>query len=81
MVTLDGTPLYPKRISDTFSYDLNTGQFSEQQLYDDVTGYIRSYYNKAKLFNRSAARFAMGVFQPSPTRSFSPSIAAMSFSS
>jgi SNF2 family DNA or RNA helicase len=37
--------------------------FSEQQLYDDVTSYIRSYYNKAKLLNRSAARFAMSVFQ------------------
>jgi len=63
MVNLDGSPIYPVRISDTLSYDLRAGDVSEQQLYDEVTSYIRSYYNKAKLLNRSAARFAMSVFQ------------------
>ncbi len=63
MVGLEGAPIYPKRISDTLSYDLTSGTLSEQRLYDEVTSYIRSYYNKAKLLNRSAARFAMSVFQ------------------
>lgn len=63
MVTLEGKPLYPTRITDTLSYDLTPGTNSEQALYDQVTEYIRTYYNKAKILNRSAARFAMSVFQ------------------
>jgi superfamily II DNA or RNA helicase/DNA-binding XRE family transcriptional regulator len=63
MVRLDGRPLYPKRISDTFGYDLTQGDVSEQQLYDRTTDYLRFVYNKARLLNRTAARLAMGVFQ------------------
>ncbi|MCC6795252.1 MAG: DUF3883 domain-containing protein [Candidatus Hydrogenedentes bacterium] len=63
MVTLEGNPLYPIRKTDTLSYDLAPGAVSEQALYDQVTDYIRTYYNKAKILNRSAARFAMSVFQ------------------
>lgn len=63
MVRLDGTPLYPKRISDTLAYDLTQGEVSEQQLYDETTEYLRFVYNKAKLLNRTAARLAMSVFQ------------------
>jgi superfamily II DNA or RNA helicase/transcriptional regulator with XRE-family HTH domain len=63
MVTLGGAPLYPRRISDTLSYDLSQGEVSEQELYDRTTRYIRTHYNTARIFNRSAARFAMTVFQ------------------
>jgi superfamily II DNA or RNA helicase/transcriptional regulator with XRE-family HTH domain len=60
MVRLDGTPLYPRRLSDTFGYLL---QPSEQHLYDETTSYIRFHYNKARVLNRSAAQLAMSVFQ------------------
>ncbi|MPZ43432.1 MAG: helix-turn-helix domain-containing protein [Betaproteobacteria bacterium] len=63
MVDLRGQPLYPVRICDTHSYDLSQGPVSEQTLYDETTKYIRHYYNQARLLNRSAARFAMTVFQ------------------
>jgi len=63
MVRFDGSPIYPTRISNTFSYDLIQGEISEQQLYDETTSYIRTYYNRARILNRSAARLAMSVFQ------------------
>jgi len=63
MVYFDGRPIYPQRISDTHSYDLTQGPESEQQLYDETTDYIQHYYNQARILNRSAARFAVGVFQ------------------
>jgi SNF2 family DNA or RNA helicase len=63
MVRFDGTPIYPKRISDTLSYDLTHGDVSEQKLYDETTTYIRTYYNRARILNRAAARLAMSVFQ------------------
>ena len=63
MVYFDGRPLYPKRISDTFSFALTQGEVSEQKLYDETTVYLRHVYNKAKLLNREAARLALGVFQ------------------
>ena len=63
MVRFDGTPLYPQRTCDTLSYDLSQGSASEQALYDETTDYIRDYYNRARVLNRSAARLAMSVFQ------------------
>ncbi|HEY3319921.1 MAG TPA: helicase-related protein [Planctomycetota bacterium] len=63
MVKLDGTRLYPERVSDTLSYDLQQGPNSEQELYDRTTDYISTYYNRARILNRTAARFAMAVFQ------------------
>ena len=63
MVRFDGSPLYPKRRCDTLSYELTKGPQGEQELYDETTDYIRSYYNRARLLNRSAARLAMSVFQ------------------
>ena len=63
MVRLDGAPLYPQRRCDTLSYELSQGPASEQELYDETTDYIRSYYNRARVLNRSAARLAMSVFQ------------------
>ncbi len=63
LVSLDGRPLYPTRISDTLSYDLTVGEVGEQALYDATTHYISTSYNRARLLNRSAARLAMSVFQ------------------
>lgn len=63
MVRYDGTPLYPQRLCDTLTYDLTQGPDSEQELYDETTAYIRTYYNRARILNRSAARLAMSVFQ------------------
>lgn len=63
MVTFDGKPLYPKRNTDTFSYDLTQGQLSEQALYDQTTEYLRHIYNRAKLLNKTAAQLVLGVFQ------------------
>ncbi len=63
MVHFDGTPIYPKRVSDTLSYDLTQGTISEQRLYDETTAYIETYYNRARILNRSAARLAMSIFQ------------------
>src|SRR5581483_9852953 len=59
MVRFDGTPIYPQRICDTHSYDLTKGVLSEQSLYDETTQYIRGFYNRARILNRSAARLAM----------------------
>ena len=63
MVRFDGQPLYPQRNCGTLSYELTQGPGSEQELYDETTEYIATYYNRAKMLNRSAARLAMSVFQ------------------
>jgi superfamily II DNA or RNA helicase len=63
MVRFDGSPIYPMRISDTLSYDLTQGEVSEQTLYDETTSYIQTFYNRARILNRSAARLAMSIFQ------------------
>lgn len=63
MVQFDGSPLYPTRLSDTLSYDLTQGDVSEQRLYEETTSYIRTFYNRARILNRSAARLAMSIFQ------------------
>jgi superfamily II DNA or RNA helicase/DNA-binding XRE family transcriptional regulator len=63
MVDFDGNPIYPKRISNTLSYALTQGPVSEQRLYDETTQYMETYYNRARMLNRSAARLAMSVFQ------------------
>lgn len=63
MVTFEGKPIYPKRNTDTFSYDLTQGEVSEQALYEQTTEYLRHIYNRAKMLNRTAARLALGVFQ------------------
>src|SRR5438270_13317540 len=63
LVYFDETAIYPPRHSNTLSYDLNTGEVSEQRLYDETTSYIQTYYNRAEVLNRSAARLAMSVFQ------------------
>src|SRR5262245_35328840 len=63
MLRFDGSAIYPTRLSDTLSYDLTQGETSEQRLYDETTDYIRFFYNRARILNRSAARLAMSIFQ------------------
>ncbi len=63
LVSFDGRPIYPTRISNTLSYDLTPGDVGEQTLYDATTRYIQTSYNRARMLNRSAARLAMSVFQ------------------
>jgi superfamily II DNA or RNA helicase len=63
MVYFDGRRIYPRRVSDTLSFDLTQGEVSEQALYDETTSYIQAFYNRARILNRSAARLAMSVFQ------------------
>lgn len=60
MVRLDGTPLYPKRLSSTLTYKLSA---PEQGLYNQTTEYLKYVYNQARILNQSAARLALGVFQ------------------
>src|SRR5579875_2110308 len=63
LVYFDGSPIYPTRISNTLSYKLSQGEVSEQTLYERTTHYIQTFYNRAQVLNRSAARLAMSVFQ------------------
>ena len=63
MVRFDGSRIFPRRSSDTLSYELTQGEVSEQALYDRTTDYMRDHYNRAQFLNRSAARLAMSVFQ------------------
>ena len=63
MIYWDGTPIFKSRVSNTLSYELCQGDVSEQRLYDDTTAYIHTFYNRARILNRSAARFAMSIFQ------------------
>lgn len=60
MVRFDGQRIFPARESNTVSYDLTS---SEREIYEEMTSYIRTYYNRAKMLNRSAARLAMSVLQ------------------
>ncbi len=60
MVYYDGSRIYPERECRTSGYDLTP---AEKRLYDETTDYIRYYYNRARILNRSAARLAMTVFQ------------------
>jgi hypothetical protein len=63
MVYLDGRPLYPTRISETFGYTLSDGEYGEQELYRTYHGLPELHYNQSRLLNREAARLALSVFQ------------------
>jgi superfamily II DNA or RNA helicase len=63
MVYFNGQRIYPRRVSDTLSFELTQGPVSEQTLYDETTSYIQAFSNRARILNRSAARLAMSVFQ------------------
>ncbi len=67
MLHFDGRRLFPERKSDSFEFELTRGQSpdepSEQALYDRTSEYLRTFYNKARIFSPAAARLAVGVFQ------------------
>ena len=63
MITFDGEPIYPLRLSRTIAYPLKRGEVSEQLLYDAVTAYCEKYFDLAGQYNRNAAKMAMMVLQ------------------
>lgn len=63
MIDFAANAIYPRRICDTHSFDLTPGEIGEQTLYERMTAYIEFHYARASVLNRSAARFAMTVFQ------------------
>ena len=63
MVHFDGRRIYPERVSDTLRLRAQPGATSEQTSTTRPPSYIRTYYNRARILNRSAARLAMSVFQ------------------
>ena len=60
MVRFDGTPIYPPRESNTVQYPLSSPEWN---LYQRVTTYCQTHYDRAKLRNRSAAGLAMSILQ------------------
>jgi superfamily II DNA or RNA helicase len=60
MVRFDGTAIYPPRDSETVEYPLSR---PERELYERVTIYCQTHYDRAKLRNRSAAGLAMSILQ------------------
>ena len=63
MITFDGKPIYPPRLSRTIAYPLKQGEVSEQSLYDAVTEYCEQYFDLAGQYNRSAAKMTMMILQ------------------
>lgn len=60
MIQFDMRRVFPTRESNTVSYDLTP---AEGELYEEMTSYISTHYNRAKILNRSASRLAMSVLQ------------------
>lgn len=63
LLKFDGKPLFPERIAETVSYELDG---KEQQLYEDVTDYVREQFNRAdnlKKDKKNAVGFALTVLQ------------------
>ena len=56
----DGTPLFPKRTTKTIGYHLTE---REKELYEDVTDYVRTYFNKAVNNGNNSTAFAMMLLQ------------------
>ena len=56
----DGTPLFPKRTTKTIEYNLTPG---EKALYENVTDYVRVYFNKAMNKGNNSTAFAMMLLQ------------------
>ncbi|WP_428912069.1 DEAD/DEAH box helicase [Niallia sp. Krafla_26] len=60
MLNFDGTPLFPKRTTKTISFELSV---EEQELYEEVTEYVREHFNRAKQNNKPNVAFAMMILQ------------------
>lgn len=56
----DGTPLFPKRTTKTIEYNLSD---KEKELYEEVTDYVRFYFNKAMNNGNNSTAFAMMLLQ------------------
>jgi len=63
MVRFDGSLIFPPRDSNTIQYPLTQGPGYEQDLYNQVTAYCETHYDRARLRNRSAAGLAMSILQ------------------
>lgn len=60
MINFDGTPLFPKRTTKTISFELSA---EEQELYEQVTEYVREHFNRARQNNKPNVAFAMMILQ------------------
>ena len=65
LLTFEGRPLFPERIAQTVAYELSP---AEQELYEQVTAYVREQMNLADRIaddgrRRSAVGFALTVLQ------------------
>ncbi len=60
MIRFDERPLYPPRSSTTIEYPLTP---PERSLYEQVTQYCETHYDRARRRNQSAAKLAMGILQ------------------
>ncbi|GGE54798.1 DEAD/DEAH box helicase [Priestia taiwanensis] len=56
----DGTPLFPKRTTQTIKYDLSS---KELELYEAVTEYVKVHFNRAKNRGNNSTAFAMMLLQ------------------
>ncbi|MBZ4688658.1 MAG: hypothetical protein PWQ96_1771 [Clostridia bacterium] len=73
MKNFDGTPIFPKRITKTITYNLSD---PELELYEAVTDYVRYYFNRAINKGNNSTAFAMMLLQ----RRLSSSIEAIHLS-
>lgn len=63
LLKFDGKPLFPERFATTISYELSE---QEMDLYNDVTSYVRTQFNRAERLNdskRAVVGFALTVLQ------------------
>ena len=60
LVNFDGTPIFPKRTTKTIQFELTQ---SELDLYENVTKYVREYFNKAISDGSQSTAFAMMLLQ------------------
>lgn len=63
MTRFNGDRIFPPRDSKTVEYPLIQGAAQEQDLYDQVTQFCETHFDRAKLRNRSAAGLAMSILQ------------------
>ena len=63
MTRFNGDRIFPPRDSKTVEYPLIQGVGQEQDLYNQVTSYCETHFDRAKLRNRSAAGLAMSILQ------------------
>jgi SNF2 family DNA or RNA helicase len=64
LVKFDGTPLFPERVAHTVPYELT---LAEQQLYGEVTAYVREEFNRAEALQNDkragTVGFALTILQ------------------